>query len=217
MSIPHTIGHSHLVKAIQRINLNGVPKRRASTKYDLLYEKDKYPPKYVVSLANTFANRSELHHFSGGKETNNFLIARGFPDIVNKKTGQKVGIEPEDEDDSEFYAEGRVSYGLHRKLERNPKLAKKVKSKRLKEKGDLCCDVCGFSFHERYGAVGIGFIEAHHTVPVSGLKGRRSTKLADMALVCSNCHRMLHRSTPLLSIAELRNRLLKMVSEEVDP
>jgi len=68
-------------------------------------------------------------------------------------------------------------------LERNPKIAKKVKNKRLREQGNLCCDVCGFSFHERYGAMGIGFIEAHHTIPVSSLKGRRSTRLADMALV----------------------------------
>ena len=163
----------------------------------------------MIALAHTFVNGSELHHFSGGKETNNFLIARGFPDIVNKKTGQRIGIEPEDEDDSEFYAEGRAYYALHRKLERNPKIAKKVKNKRLKEQGDLCCDVCGFSFHKRYGAIGIGFIEAHHTLPVASLKGRRSTKLADMALVCSNCHRMLHRSTPLLSIADLRKRLQK--------
>ena len=209
MSIPNTIDHSHLVKAIQWIKVNGVPKRRASTKFDLLYEGSSYPPKYVVSLANTFVNGEELRHFSGGRETNNFLIARGFADIINKQTGRKIEIEAEDEDDAEVYAEGRVSFALHRKLERNPKIAKTVKNKRLRETGDLCCDVCGFSFHERYGAIGIGFIEAHHTVPVSSLKVKRSTKLADMALVCSNCHRMLHRSTPLLSINELRNRLRK--------
>jgi len=117
MSIPNTLDRPHLIKAIQQIKLNGVPRRRGSTKYDLLYEKGKYPPKYVVSLANTFVNGSELRHFSGGRETNNFLIASGLADIVNKKTGQKVWIEPEDEDDSEFYAEGRDSYAVHRKLE----------------------------------------------------------------------------------------------------
>jgi hypothetical protein len=147
---------------------------------------DACPSRLVLTPANTFVNGRELRHFSGGRETNNFLIARGFPVILKKQTGRKIGIEAEDEDDAEVYAEGRVSYALHRKLERNPKIAKKVKNKRLREKGDLCCDVCGFSFHERYGAIGIGFIEAHHTVPVPSLKGRQSTKLADMALVCSN-------------------------------
>src|SRR5215470_1081530 len=135
MSIPNTIDHSHLVKAIQLIKVNGVPKRRASTKYDLLYEGNAYPPKYVVALANTVVNGMELRHFSGGKETNNFLIARGFPDILNKKTGRKIRIEAEDEDDADVYPEGRVSYALHRKLERNPKIAKKVKNKRLRDKG----------------------------------------------------------------------------------
>ena len=171
MSIPNTIDHSHLVKAIHSINVNGVPKRRAASKYDLLYEESAYPPKYVVSLANTFVNGRELRHFSGGRETNNFLIARGFPHILNKQTERKIGIEAEDEDDAEVYAEGRVSYALHRKLERNAKIAKKVKNKRLREKGDLCCDVCGFSFHERYGAIGIGFIEAHHWI-LQGAHGK---------------------------------------------
>jgi hypothetical protein len=55
----------------------------------------------VVSLANTFVNERELRHFSGGRETNNFLIARGFPDILNKQTGRKIGIEAEDEGDAE--------------------------------------------------------------------------------------------------------------------
>jgi predicted HNH restriction endonuclease len=99
-------------------------------------------------------------------------------------------------DDAEVYAEGRVSYALHRKLERNPKIAKKVKNNRLREKGDLCCDVCGFSFHERYGAIGIGFIEAHHTVPVSSLKSPRATKLPTWRLVCQTNN--VFMSTPLL-------------------
>jgi hypothetical protein len=44
MSIPNAIDHSHLVKAIQHIQVNGIPKRRASTRYDLLYEGAHIPP-----------------------------------------------------------------------------------------------------------------------------------------------------------------------------
>jgi hypothetical protein len=134
MSIPNTIDHSHLIKAIQRIKVNGVPKRRASTKYDLLYEGSAYPPKYVVSLANTFVNERELRHFSGGRETTPSLPGiSGHPQQADRA---KIGIEAEDEDDAEVYAEGRF-LALHRKLERNLRSQRKLKQQ-AQRKGRLC-------------------------------------------------------------------------------
>lgn len=55
-----------------------------------------------------------------------------------------------------------------------------------------------------YGEVGKDFIECHHTVPVSELTEGMKTKLSDMALVCSNCHRMLHRKRPWLRLSDLK-------------
>lgn len=69
------------------------------------------------------------------------------------------------------------------------------------------CMACGFDFEERYGRHGAGFIEVHHLRPVSKLK--RKTKIdpkTDMAVVCSNCHRMIHRKRHrVLSLEELEN------------
>lgn len=73
--------------------------------------------------------------------------------------------------------------------------------------GELRCDVCQFSFSDKYGELGAGFIEAHHTIPVSQLKGERRTNIKDMALVCSNCHRMLHSGNQLLSVSELKDKI----------
>jgi len=56
----------------------------------------------------------------------------------------------------------------------------------------------------RYGNRGIGFIECHHTKPVSMLDGKSTTRIEDLALVCSNCHRMIHRTRPWMSVDELR-------------
>jgi hypothetical protein len=209
MRIPSSIKSSDIQRAIQHIDkqVPRFPRKRASIVYDLHYRRKLYPPKYLLSLANRFANGSELWGFKGGPQTNNFLIARGFSDIRNKKTGNRIQIIAEDEDDAALYPEGKEAFGWHRKLERNPKLARKVKNLRLKESGDLRCEVCGFSFHKYYGPIGIGFIEAHHTVPVSQFKGQRITRPEEIGLVCSNCHRMLHRVPPLLSIADLRKRL----------
>jgi len=209
MPIPTSIQRGHILKAMRHIDRQTprYPTKRESTVYDLHEAGKIYPPKYVLSIANRFANGIELHGFKGGAQTNNFLIARGLTDIRDKSTGKRISIVPEDEDDANTYPEGKKSFVRHRKLERNSKLCRKAKSQRLKETGDLACEVCGFSFQKRYGPIGVGFIEAHHTVPVSTFKGRRITRLEEIALVCSNCHRMLHRVHPLPRIADLRKMI----------
>ena len=67
--------------------------------------------------------------------------------------------------------------------------------------------VCQFDFYKIYGDLGKGFIEAHHRVPLSEIDGEKITTLEDLALVCSNCHRMLHKAISTLSIAELRKKM----------
>jgi len=68
----------------------------------------------------------------------------------------------------------------------------------------LECEVCGFDFFETYGERGNGFAECHHKLPLS--HGTRSTYLRDLAVVCANCHRMLHRGDSL-TVEELRDGL----------
>lgn len=70
------------------------------------------------------------------------------------------------------------------------------------------CAVCGFSFKERYGDIGCDYIEVHHLTPISGKGGSYLVDpIHDLRPVCANCHRMLHRRTPVLSIEELRTCL----------
>ena len=107
-------------------------------------------------------------------------------------------------EDEEEGAEGQVLTRTHRYRERNIKLVKKKKEKILRERGNLTCEVCGFDFVVRYGERGEGFIECHHTRPVSELKAGEKTKITDLSLVCSNCHRMIHKKKPWLSIEELK-------------
>jgi 5-methylcytosine-specific restriction protein A len=109
--------------------------------------------------------------------------------------------------EEEYFPEGRVLYRLHRTRERNRDLVKKAKDKRKKEAGLLKCDVCQFNFFEKYGDIGADYIECHHTKPVSELEDSNKTQLKDIALVCANCHRMLHRKRPWLSIEQLKGLL----------
>ncbi len=109
------------------------------------------------------------------------------------------------EDEESVFSEGKEKYRLHRSLERDRTITYKAKLKRKMDKGVLCCDVCDFNFSEKYGELGDGYIEAHHTIPVSLLRGKSKTKLSDIALVCANCHRMLHTGESLLTVNELKS------------
>lgn len=53
----------------------------------------------------------------------------------------------------------------HRSRERSPKLVKRAKSLALKKYGKAVCAVGDFDSAARYGKLGAGYIEAHHTTP----------------------------------------------------
>lgn len=114
----------------------------------------------------------------------------------------------DDEEDANIAVkEGRILVRLHRTRERNGKIVKRKKNKVLEEKGVLECESCNFDFRKTYGERGEGYIECHHIKPLSEIETNQKTSLDDLALVCSNCHRMIHRSEPWLSIAELRSTI----------
>lgn len=66
------------------------------------------------------------------------------------------------------------------------------------------CLACGLDFSEKYGPLGNEYIEVHHRVPVSEMgDAYRLDPVKDLATVCANCHAMLHRAKPPLSIEAL--------------
>jgi predicted HNH restriction endonuclease len=72
--------------------------------------------------------------------------------------------------------------------------------------GSLSCEVCNFFFQKAYGKIGEEFIEAHHKIPVSSMNPDTVVRTRDLAPVCSNCHRMLHRHhDPWLTVEELKD------------
>ena len=128
-------------------------------------------------------------------------VANAIQAAIELPEIEQSADEPEDIEAEE----GRVLTRLHRTRERNRKLIDKRKAQALAKYGKLECEVCGFDFESRYGERGKGFIEAHHTKPVHTLTEGSTTKLSDLALVCANCHRMIHAARPWLEIRHLKN------------
>ena len=106
--------------------------------------------------------------------------------------------------DGEEAVEGRVLTCLHQFQERDPGLLQKRKAKALRDSAALACEACGFDFFKHYGERGLGFIECHHVVALASLESEEKTRLDDLALLCSNCHRMVHIRRPWLTMAQLK-------------
>ena len=105
------------------------------------------------------------------------------------------------------YEEGELRLRLHLKRERNSKLVSDAKRDWLSHDPLLRCEVCSFSFVERYGELGEAFVEAHHRTPLKDVVPGTRSRVADLAPVCANCHRMLHQSEKM-SIPKLKKLLL---------
>ncbi|MGQ4485628.1 HNH endonuclease [Streptomyces sp. 372A] len=118
--------------------------------------------------------------------------------------GEFQELSPEVEEEDDYSApEGRLLLRRHRSRERNKALRKKKIDAALRQGRQLACEACGFDFEQVYGDRGSGYIECHHVVPLHEA-GEGRTKLSDLALICANCHRMIHRRAPWPTPEELR-------------
>jgi 5-methylcytosine-specific restriction enzyme A len=105
--------------------------------------------------------------------------------------------------------EGRLLTRQHVVRERDRRLVDAKIKQVMKRTGKLACEVCKFDFASFYGKRGKGFIECHHIKPVATLATGHKTHINDLALVCANCHRMIHRNRPWLSVAELKAQMVR--------
>lgn len=211
MRIPISVSRSEIEKTIQFVDAGKllIQRHRYGKIYEVRYLGRKYPPKFLVAETCRRLTGQPPKGLYGGKRPNNWLLKRGF-DVFDKRTNKRFGFVAEDENVADVFPEGMPGYAIHRKIERNSKLAQRVKQKRLNETGDLSCEVCGFSFLHFYGQLGKPYIEAHHTIPISTYKRQQITSTSEIALVCANCHRMLHYyAEDLLSVSELRSIVKK--------
>lgn len=102
--------------------------------------------------------------------------------------------------------EGQRRLVLHLQRERNQTV---VRSKK-KHAMSLDCEVCGFSFGRSYGSAAADYCEVHHLLPLSEVEHCTQTRMEDLAILCANCHRVVHLHNPPYTLEQLRTMRAKL-------
>lgn len=129
--------------------------------------------------------------------------------LVDKYAGALPLGEDETEDDEDPSGstgdEDASKRKLHARIERNRTLAR-----RAKKWHGYRCQSCDTQLDEVYGSIAKKIIEAHHLIPLSALNGKKVSldPKKDFAVLCPNCHRVIHKSAQPENVPALR-RLLR--------
>ncbi len=122
--------------------------------------------------------------------------------LVDSYTDGTVELIDPDIPEALSVVEGRLRLRSHLARERSRLL---VAAKR-DSVSDRRCEVCGFSSLETYG---VDYCEVHHLTPLAELDGVAPTRLEDLAIVCANCHRIIHTTSQPLTLDQVRYKLTK--------
>jgi hypothetical protein len=70
------------------------------------------------------------------------------------------------------------------------------------------CEVCGCDWSKVLGGRGVRVLQVHHRQQLSARRVPSLTRVEDLAVVCANCHLLLHlNAAEALSVDELRDML----------
>jgi 5-methylcytosine-specific restriction protein A len=119
---------------------------------------------------------------------------------------QTIFISPEEQATSEKFVEGKTQLIAVNIFERN----QRARIACLRHYG-FVCSACDFDFEKSYGELGREFIHVHHIKPLAEI-GEEYTvdPIKDLQPVCPNCHAMLHRKTPALTVSELKELIANL-------
>ncbi|HYG41484.1 MAG TPA: DUF3578 domain-containing protein, partial [Bordetella sp.] len=111
--------------------------------------------------------------------------------LVGEVTNLEAGTIQEGDEPPGMHYEDASRFRMHKRIERNTKLVHQVKNAL-----GYTCQICSINFDKLYGDIGKDYIEAHHLTPLASLKGQKVAMhpKKDFAVLCANCHRMIHRS-----------------------
>jgi 5-methylcytosine-specific restriction protein A len=136
-------------------------------------------------------------------------IAKGI-DVIESEP-----IDTIDDDDTFEAIEGAVLTRVHRLRERKRGFRSRVIRRAEKAHGAVRCEACE-AVAMRAGPIGVAMFEVHHLAPLCNA-ATTVTRLNDLALLCANCHRLIHAAMRQddrhYGLVEFREWLVKCASE----
>jgi len=193
----------------------------------------RFAPSRFIGYVDNELDKHSASNKKDGRETNKVIIQiLGTKPEPNDKLNEnymeycnRLGFQPNEKGsfgaprkfwqidiDQEFeknadltgeFPEGKIVERTHKARERNNQVVSLAKENFKKLNGQLFCQICGFDFEKTYGEIGKDFIEGHHTIAISEMAHDHKTKIEDIAMLCANCHRMVHKKRPWLSMTNL--------------
>jgi predicted HNH restriction endonuclease len=122
-------------------------------------------------------------------------------DLVDPNVG--VDVRPDERIPDSQLQEGhriRVEISIHER-------SREARQKCVAHYG-YACVACGFDFQKVYGDIGKDFTTVHHLVPLSEVNESYVVDpVRDLRPVCPNCHAMIHRHDPPMTVADLKERI----------
>ena len=169
--------------------LNEFANGRGAIRHYVSQADELYPVKAIWAASHNPPVTTDVIHTHGAIKG---LKELGFSTIIDGET-------------AEVFFEGKRRVSEVSMFSRNKALTDAAKTEYGYE-----CMACGFDFESTYGAIGKEFIECHHIEPLSEGTGDDVEKtIADVAMLCANCHRMIHRKRPAMLVADLRQHMKK--------
>ena len=86
-----------------------------------------------------------------------------------------------------------------------------IDAKKAKSNGH--CEICDLSFKKQYGLTDRDCLIAHHIDPISERSKASKTTLDDIALLCPNCHAVIHAFDEPLSIDNMKQKIKKHITK----
>lgn len=165
---------------------------------------------YNPNLRGLVLTEKGKQHLEANKSTMAYVMESNFEWEDLTKALEVLAIPDRKIEHFEEVFEGSYNTVETKVYKRSKKLRDAAIDSFKNQYGALICDICSFDYEVKYGNIGKGFIEVHHRKPIFMYEGSDEAKtiheaIKNLAPLCANCHRMIHRKKPPYSIDNIKS------------
>lgn len=99
-----------------------------------------------------------------------------------------------------------------KRYEIESKMLKTKRNRRIvaeaKDRYEAICEACGDNLQIKYDEYGKNYIQFHHREPLSSYPEGKLNSYKDLAPLCPNCHVIIHRTKPIMSVKDFREKVI---------